>query len=1029
MPQFFIDRPVFAWVIALFIVLAGVLAISQLPVAQYPNIAPPKIEVVATYPGASAQAMDQSVVSLIEEELSGADHLLYFESRSSQGSATITATFKPGTNPELAQVDVLNRLKVIESRLPQAVIEQGLRVEKVSTGFLLFISLIGTSDDVDNVSLSDYLARNVVNEIKRLDGVGKVQMFGAERAMRIWVDPQKLIAFNLTAADVNAAIIAQNALIAAGSLGELPVAGSQEITASILVDGQLSSPEAFADIVLRAQPNGASVRIGDVARVEIGSQEYQFGTRLNGQPSSELGVQLTPGGNALSTATLVRAKMDELTRYFPADMKYQIAYDTSPFVKVSITKVVYTLLEAMVLVFAVMYLFLQNIRYTLIPTLVVPVALMGTFALMQVLGFSINVLTMFGMVLSIGILVDDAIVVVENVERIMLQERLSPRDATRKAMKQIGGAIVGITLVLVAVFIPMAFMQGSVGIIYQQFSLTMATSILFSAFLALTLTPALCATLLKPVAPGEHKARGFFAGFNRRFEQLTERYQGWVAQALKRSGRYLFIYTALLIVLVVSFNRLPSSFLPVEDMGYTITDIQLPPGASQSRTIEVIKQIEAHNATEPGVDNSTFVLGFSFSGSGQNAGLGYTVLKDWSQRGSNDTAAAIAERANAMASQIKGAEVFVVLPPPIDGLGTSSGFEFRLQDRGGLGYETLMQARSDLLEAAQASPILINVRESALAEAPQVKLEVDRRHANALGVAFADIGNVVSTSIGSAYINDFPNQGRMQRVVVQAEGEQRRQVEDLLKMHVRNNEGQMVPLSAFVQANWIKGPAQLNRYNGYPAISISGEPAPGYSTGEAMAEIERLVAQGPGGLGQEWTGLSLQERLSGNQAPILFGLSLLVVFLCLAALYESWSIPTSVLLVVPLGVLGAVLAVTLREMPNDVFFKVGLITIIGLSAKNAILIIEFAKSLYDEGHDLVDATLQAARQRLRPIVMTSMAFILGVVPLAIATGASSQSQQAIGTGVIGGMITATLAVVFVPVFFVEVTKRVKTRRR
>uniref|UniRef100_UPI00286CFB42 efflux RND transporter permease subunit n=1 Tax=Pseudomonas sp. TaxID=306 RepID=UPI00286CFB42 len=738
MPQFFIDRPVFAWVIALFILLAGALAIPQLPVAQYPNIAPPKIEVVATYPGASAQAMDQSVVSLIEEELSGADHLLYFESRSSQGSATITSTFKPGTNPELAQVDVLNRLKVIESRLPQAVIEQGLRVEKVSTGFLLFISLIGTSADVDNVALSDYLARNVVNEIKRLDGVGKVQMFGSERAMRIWVDPQKLIAFNLTPADVNAAILAQNALIAAGSLGELPVSGSQEITATVLVEGQLSSPEAFADIVLRAETNGAVVRLGDVARVEIGSQEYQFGTRLNGQPSSELGVQLTPGGNALSTATLVRAKMDELTRYFPADMKYQIAYDTSPFVKVSITKVVYTLLEAMVLVFAVMYLFLQNIRYTLIPTLVVPVALMGTFAIMQVLGFSINVLTMFGMVLSIGILVDDAIVVVENVERIMLQERLSPKEATRKAMKQISGAIVGITVVLVAVFIPMAFMQGSVGVIYQQFSLTMATSILFSAFLALTLTPALCATLLKPVEPGDHAARGFFGWFNRRFEQLTDRYQDGVAYALKRSGRYLFIYGALLIVLVVTFSRLPSSFLPVEDMGYTITDIQLPPGASQNRTVEVIKQIEAHNATEPGVDNSTFVLGFSFSGSGQNAGLGYTVLRDWSQRGSNDTAAAIADRANAVVSQIKGAEVFVVLPPPIDGLGTSSGFEFRLQDRGGLGYATLMKARSDLLEAAQASPILINVRESALAEAPQVKLDIDRRHANALGVSFAD---------------------------------------------------------------------------------------------------------------------------------------------------------------------------------------------------------------------------------------------------------------------------------------------------
>ncbi|QOQ74109.1 multidrug efflux RND transporter permease subunit [Pseudomonas poae] len=1029
MPQFFIDRPVFAWVIALFILLAGVLAIPQLPVAQYPNIAPPRIEVVANYPGASAQAMDQSVVSLIEEELSGADHLLYFESSSSQGTATITATFKPGTPADLAQVDVLNRLKAVESRLPQAVIQQGLRVEKASTGFLLFVSLIGTDENVTSIDLSDYLARNVINEIKRVEGVGKVQLFGAERAMRIWVDPQKLIAFNLTPAEVNAAIAAQNTLIAAGSLGELPAANTQEITATVLAEGQLSSPQAFADIVLRAEPNGAVVRLGDVARVEIGSQEYQFGTRLNGRPSSELGVQLTPDGNELSTATRVREKMDDLSRYFPASMKYQIVYDSSPFVKASITKVVYTLLEAMVLVFAVMYLFLQNIRYTLIPTLVVPVALMGTLALMLLMGFSINVLTMFGMVLSIGILVDDAIVVVENVERIMLQERLSPREATRKAMKQISGAIVGITLVLVAVFIPMAFMQGSVGVIYQQFSLTMATSILFSALLALTLTPALCATLLKPVAAGDHTSARFFAGFNRRFEQLTEHYQGWVTHALKRSGRYLFIYAALLLLLVVSFSQLPASFLPKEDKGFVIIDIQLPPGASQSRTVEVVKQVEAHFATEPAMDNSTFVLGYNFSGNGQNAALGFAVLKDWSWRGSNDSAAAIIDRANAALSQIKQAEVLVVSPAPIRGLGSSSGFELRLQDRGSLGYAALMQARNDLLEAAQASPILTDVRESALAEAPQVKLDIDRRHANALGVSFADIGNLMSTGIGSAYINDFPNQGRMQRVVVQAEGDQRQQVNDLLKMHVRNNAGQMVPLSTFVQATWAQGPAQLNRYNGYPSVSISGEPAPGYSTGEAMAEIERLVAQGRAGIGQEWTGLSLQERLSGNQAPILIGLSLLVVFLCLAALYESWSIPTSVLLIVPLGVLGAVLAVTLRGMPNDVFFKVGLITIIGLSAKNAILIIEFAKTLYDEGHDLIDATLQAARLRLRPIVMTSMAFILGVVPLAIATGAGSASQQAIGTGVIGGMISATLAVVFVPVFFVVVMRRVKKRKQ
>ncbi|MCO7573657.1 multidrug efflux RND transporter permease subunit [Pseudomonas chlororaphis] len=1026
MPQFFIDRPVFAWVVAFFILLGGALAIPQLPVAQYPNVAPPQIEIYAVYPGASAQTLDESVVSLIEQELNGADHLLYFSSQSSLGSATITATFQPGTNPELAQVDVQNRLKAVEPRLPQAVTQQGLQVEKVSAGFLLLITLTSNDGRLSNVGLSDYLARNVMNEIRRVDGVGKAQLYGAERAMRIWVDPQKLVGFNLTPADVNAAVAAQNAQVPAGSIGDLPNPSSQEITATILVKGQLTTPEEFADIVLRANPDGSTVRIGDVARVEVGSQEYQFGTRLNGKPSTAVGVQLSPGANALSTATLIRAKMDELSRYFPAGVEYKIPYDTSPFVKVSITKVIYTLVEAMALVFLVMFLFLQNIRYTLIPTLVVPVALMGTFATMLALGFSINVLTMFGMVLAIGILVDDAIVVVENVERIMATEGLSPKEATRKAMKQITGAIIGITLVLVAVFIPMAFMPGSVGVIYQQFSLSMATSILFSAFLALTLTPALCATLLKPIAAGEHHERtGFFGWFNRRFERLSNSYEGGVSYALKRTGRYLLIYVALLAIMALLFSRLPSSFLPVEDQGYTITDIQLPPGASQNRTVKVVEQIEAHNAGEPGVGDSTIILGFSFSGSGQNAALAFTTLKDWSQRGSDDSAMAIADRANAALSAIKDAVVYAVLPPPIDGLGTSSGFEFRLQDRGGVGHGALMQARSELLAATEKSPILANVRESALAEAPQVQLEVDRKQANALGVSFADIGNLLSTALGSAYINDFPNQGRMQRVVVQAEGDQRSQVEDLLRMQVRNSAGKMVPLSAFVRASWTLGPAQLTRYNGYPAIAISGEPAPGHSTGEAMQEIERLVSQLPAGLGLEWTGLSLQERLSGSQAPLLLGLSLLIVFMCLAALYESWSIPTSVLLVVPLGVLGAVLAVSLRGMPNDVFFKVGLITIIGLSAKNAILIIEFAKSLYDEGHDLIDATVQAARLRLRPIVMTSLAFILGVVPLAIATGASSASQQAIGTGVIGGMITATLAVIFVPVFFVVVMKLVK----
>ncbi|WP_085665538.1 MULTISPECIES: efflux RND transporter permease subunit [Pseudomonas] len=1029
MPQFFIDRPVFAWVVALFILLAGALAIPQLPVAQYPNVAPPQVEIYAVYPGASAATMDESVVSLIEQELNGADNLLYFESQSSLGSATITATFAPGTNPDLAQVDVQNRLKVVESRLPRPVTQQGLQVEKVSTGFLLLATLTSEDGKLDETALSDILARNVMDEIRRLKGVGKAQLYGSERAMRIWIDPRKLIGFNLTPNDVAEAIAAQNAQVAPGSIGDLPTRGTQEITANVVVKGQLSTPEEFAGIVLRANPDGSTVTIGDVARVEIGAQEYQYGTRLNGKPATAFSVQLSPGANAMETATLVRAKMQDLARYFPEGVKYDIPYDTSPFVKVSIEQVINTLFEAMLLVFAVMFLFLQNLRYTLIPTLVVPVALMGTFAVMLAMGFSVNVLTLFGMVLAIGILVDDAIVVVENVERIMAEEGLPPKEATRKAMGQISGAIVGITLVLVAVFLPMAFMQGSVGVIYQQFSLSMAVSILFSAFLALSLTPALCATLLKPVAKGEHHERkGFFGWFNRRFEGMSNGYQRWVMQALKRSGRYLLVYALLLAVLGYGFSQLPTAFLPTEDQGYTITDIQLPPGASRMRTEQVAAQIEAHNAEEPGVGNTTLILGFSFSGSGQNAALAFTTLKDWSERGADDSAQSIADRATMAFTQLKDAVAYAVLPPPIDGLGESTGFEFRLQDRGGMGHAELMAARDELLANAGKSKVLTNVREASLAESPQVQLEIDRRQANALGVSFADIGSVLDVAVGSSYVNDFPNQGRMQRVVVQAEGDQRSQVEDLLKIHVRNDSGKMVPLGAFVQARWVSGPVQLTRYNGYPAVSISGEPAAGYSSGEAMAEIERLVAQLPAGAGLEWTGLSLQERLSGSQAPMLMALSLLVVFLCLAALYESWSIPTAVLLVVPLGVLGAVLAVTLRGMPNDVFFKVGLITLIGLSAKNAILIIEFAKSLVDQGVDAADAAVQAARLRLRPIVMTSLAFILGVVPLAIASGASSASQQAIGTGVIGGMLSATLAVVFVPVFFV-VVMRVAGRRQ
>ncbi len=1023
MAQFFIGRPVFAWVIALFIVLAGLLALPNLPVAQYPNVAPPQIELTATYPGASVQTIDESVVSLIEQELNGVDQLLYFSSKSSQGLATITITFQPGTDAELAKVDVQNRLKVIESRLPRSVTQQGLQVEETSAGFLMIATLTSTDGRLDEIALSDYLTRNVLSELRRLDGVGKAQLFGSERAMRIWVDPQKLVAFNLTAADVSQAIASQNVQVSAGAIGELPAPKGQELTAALRVEGQLSSPEAFAAIVLKANANGSAVTVGDVARVEVGAQNYNFATRLNGQPSVALGVQLAPAANAMNTATQVKDKLAELSRFLPPGVKFDVPYDTSPFVKISITQVIHTLLEAMALVFVVMFVFLQNIRYTLIPALVVPVALLGTFAVMLPLGFSINVLTLFGMVLAIGILVDDAIVVVENVERLMVQEGLSPPAATRKAMGEISGAIVGITLVLTAVFVPMAFMSGSVGVIYQQFSLSMAVAILFSAFLALSLTPALCATLLKPVTAGAHQQkRGFFGGFNRRFDQLGDRYQHWVSRAVRQTGRYLLVFVLLVGVMAWLFMRLPSSFLPIEDQGYTITDVQLPPGASQERTIEIAKQIEAHNAQEPGVANTVMILGFSFSGSGQNAALAFTTLKDWSERKGEDSAQAIVERASGVFFAFKDAMAFSLLPPPVEGLGTSGGFEGVLQDRSGQGYQALQNARDQLLASVAQSELVQNVRESALAETPQITLAVDRPQANAMGVPFASIAEVLSTAVGSAYVNDFPNQGRMQQVIVQAEGDRRQQVEDVLGLEVRNNQGAMVPVATFAQAHWARGPAQLDRYNGYPSISLSGEPAAGVSTGQAMAEMERLAADLPAGFSLQWTGLSLQERISGGQAPLLLGLSLLVVFLCLAALYESWTIPMAVLLVVPLGIIGAVLAVSLRDMPNDVFFKVGLITLIGLSAKNAILIIEFAKHLHDQGMEVAEASIQAARMRLRPIVMTSLAFILGVVPLAFATGASSASQQAIGTGVIGGMLTATLAVVYVPVFYVWVMK-------
>jgi multidrug efflux pump len=1033
MAKFFIERPIFAWVIALFIMVAGAVSITQLPIAQYPPVAPPSIVINATYPGASAKTLEDSVLSVIEQEMNGSPGLIYMEAvAQANGTGSITLSFEPGTNADLAQVDVQNRLSRATPRLPAAVTQQGVRVDKSRNNFLLFAIL--TSDDpaLDPVALGDYASRSVVPELQRLPGVGQAQLFGTERAMRIWIDPAKLLGFNLSAADVTNAIRAQNAQVSAGEIGALPNVAGQSIAATVVVNGQLASVEQFGNIVLRASSDGATVRLKDVARIELGAQAYATSARLNGKPSTGIGVQLAPSGNALATAEAVRARMTELEKFFPKGMSWTIPYDSSKFVKISIQEVAKTLLEAVALVFLVMLVFLQNWRYTLIPTVVVPVALLGTFAALLTMGFSINVLTMFGMVLVIGIVVDDAIVVVENVERIMSEEGLPPLEATRKAMGQISGAIIGVTVVLISVFVPLAFFSGSVGNIYRQFAAVMGVSIAFSAFMALSLTPALCATLLKPVEAGHHhEKKGFFGWFNRTFSRTAKRYEAGVSRLLPRAGRTMLIYVAIVAAVAVIYQRLPSSVLPSEDQGNLLVNVQLPPGATQERTLEVMKQVEGFMLQQPEVEGMVGVLGFSFSGQGQNAALAFVTLKDWAERTApGSDAQSIAGRAFGALSGIRDAFVFPLSPPPIPELGSSSGFSFRLQDRAGLGREALLNARNQMLGMASQSKLLTQVRPDGLEDAPQLQIDIDRDRANALGVGFDSISAAIGTALGSSYVNDFPNAGRLQRVVVQADATARMQPEDLLRINVLNSKGQAVPLSAFASTHWITGPMQTVRYNGYPAMRISGSAAPGVSTGQAMAEMEALAAKLPQGFGFEWTGQSREEKLAGSQAMILYAFAILAVFLCLAALYESWSIPMAVILVVPLGVLGVLLATLLRGYANDVYFQVGLITIIGLSAKNAILIIEFAKDMQAQGHNVIQAALAAAHMRFRPIVMTSMAFTLGVLPLFLASGAGSASQRAIGTGVIGGMLTGTvLAVIFVPIFFVLVRTFFKDSER
>jgi len=1024
MAKFFIDRPIFAWVIALFMMVLGAISITQLPVAQYPSVAPPTIVLSATYPGASAQTLEDAVLSVIEREMNGSPGLAYMESvAQANGTGSITLSFEPGTNADLAQVDVQNRLSRASPRLPTTVVQQGVRVDKSRSNFLLFTVLSSSDPNFDITALSDYASRNVLPELQRLPGIGQVQLFGAERAMRVWIEPAKLQSYGLSPADVANAIAQQNAQVSAGAIGDLPLASGQTISATVVVPGQLSTVEQFGNITLRANADGSTVRLKDVARLELGAQSYATAARLNGQPAAGMGVQLSPSGNALAAAKAVRTRMAELERYFPPGVTWKIPYDSSDFVRISITEVVKTLLEAVALVFLVMFLFLQNWRYTVIPTIVVPVALLATFGVLLALGMSINTLTMFGMVLVIGIVVDDAIVVVENVERIMSEEGLPPLQATRKAMGQISGAIVGVTVVLISVFVPLAFFAGSVGNIYRQFSAVMAVSISFSAFLALSLTPALCATLLKPVEKGHHvEKRGFFGWFNRRFQRTAKGYEGIVAKLVRRAGRLMIVYLALALVVGWLYVRLPTSFLPQEDQGNILVNMQLPPGATLERTQAVVEQVEGYLLKQPEVANMVAVMGFSFSGQGQNAALSFVSLKPWDERkGAEHAAGAIAGRAMGALSGIKDAFIFPLSPPPIPELGTSSGFTFRLQDRGGKGHEALMAARNQLLGMAMQSKVLAGVRPDGLEDAPQLQVDIDRDKAAAQGVSFAAINNAISASLGSAYVNDFPNQGRLQRVIIQADAKARMQPEDILRLTALNSKGQAVPLSSFASTRWITGAMQTVRYNGYPAVRIAGGAAPGFSTGEAMREMEQLAAKLPEGFGYEWTGQSREEKLAGNQALILYGFAILAVFLALAALYESWSIPFAVILVVPLGVLGVLLAVTGRGMLNDVYFQVGLITIIGLSAKNAILIIEFAKDLQAQGMSVLASALAAAHLRFRPIVMTSMAFILGVTPLAMASGAGSAAQRAIGTGVIGGMIVGTiLAVFFVPLFFVVV---------
>ncbi|MCK8783306.1 efflux RND transporter permease subunit [Roseomonas sp. NAR14] len=1024
MARFFIDRPVFAWVLALAIMLVGGLCLRGLPVAQYPTIAPPAIQLTLSYPGASAETVQNTVVQTIEQQMTGLDGLIYFTSESNgDGSATIKLTF--------AQVQVQNKLALAQPRLPTTVQQQGIRVAKASNNFLMVIGFVSTDGSLSNADLADYIASNIQDPVTRTTGVGDYQLFGSQYAMRIWLDPEKLNAYGLMPADVAAAVQAQNVQVASGELGALPAVPGQRLSATLIGPSYMNRPEQFAGILLKTKSDGSQVRLRDVGTVELDAQSFGVNSLYNGRPAAALGVQLASGANAMATAEAVRATIDALRPSLPPQVEVVYAYDTTPFVRLSIEEVVKALFEAMVLVFLVMFLFLQNIRATLVPTLVIPVVLLGTFGVLSFAGYSINTLTMFGLVLAIGLLVDDAIVVVENVERLMEQEGIGPLEATRRSMEQISGALVGIALVVSAVFLPMFFFAGSSGVIYRQFSLTIISAMTLSVAMALTFTPALCATLLR--RPRHGARRGLFGWFNRGFDRTSALYARGAGAIATRALRFMLVYVVLTGAMGVLYLRLPSSFLPAEDQGMLFVQVTAPPGATAERTQQALNAVtdylrQAEGARVQGVMS---INGFSFGGRGQSAGLAFVRLKDWAERtGPGDSVTAIAGRLMGHFAAYPDAQIFAFSPPAVPELGNATGFDMELLDRGGLGHAALSAARDRLLAAASASPLLVGVRPNSLTDQPQLRLDIDWERATALGLSVGDVTSTLSAAFGTSYVNDFVDRGRVKRVYMQGDAASRMLPEDLSRWHVRNGNGTMVSFGAFASARWEVGPPRLTRYNGVPAVEILGDAAPGHSTGEAMAEMERLAAALPQGIAVDWTGLSYEERAAGSQAYALYAISLIVVFLCLAALYESWAIPISVMLVVPLGILGAVVATLLRGMANDIYFQVGLLTTIGLSAKNAILIVEFAKEHFEAGESLLRAAIHAARERLRPIVMTSLAFVLGVVPLAIATGAGAGGRTAIGTGIIGGVVTGTvLAVFFVPLFFVLVLRLFRTKRR